>query len=57
MQKVEDNYTGMSYQEMFQVWSGKHAASGYKPHELERIHRTWKSLGKKIQRGAAVRIR
>lgn len=56
MQKVEDSYAGRTYQEIELIWSAKHAASGYKPHELEAIHKRWKSLGKKIAHGPSVRV-
>jgi hypothetical protein len=56
MQKVNDSYAGLSYQEIYEVWSAKAISSGYKPHELEQIHKRWKSLGKKIAQGPAVRL-
>lgn len=56
MQKVEDSYANLSYQEVYETWSAKHQASSYKPHELEAIHKRWKSLGKQVAQGPAVRL-
>lgn len=56
MQKVNDCYAGLSYTEIYDMWSHKDMCAGYKPHELLQIHRKWKSLGKQVAQGAAVRL-
>ena len=57
MQKAEDFYGDMTYDEVYQRWSTKYASADYKPHELEAIHRRWKALGKAVSHGPAVAIR
>lgn len=56
MQKAEDYYGDKSYPEILSTWSKKYGSADYKPHELETIHRRWKSLGKKVSQGARVNL-
>lgn len=56
MQKAEDYYGNCGYPEMFAMWSVKYGSADYKSHELESIHRRWKSLGKKVSQGARVNL-
>lgn len=56
MQKAEDYYGNSTYPEILATWSTRYANADYKPHELEAIHRRWKSLGKKIAHGASVNL-
>lgn len=56
MQKAEDFYGDKTYPEILSTWSRKYGSADYKPHELEAIHRRWKSLGKQVAQGAAVRL-
>lgn len=56
MQKAEDYYGDKTYPEMLATWSAKYGSADYKPHELEAIHRRWKSLGKRVSHGAQVSL-
>lgn len=56
MQKAEDYYGDMTYPQMLVTWSAKYGSADYKPHELESIHRRWKSLGKQVAHGAQVNL-
>lgn len=56
MQKAEDYYGDMPYPQVLATWSAKYSSADYKPHELEAIHRRWKSLGKQVSHGPAVRL-
>ena len=56
MQKAEDYYGNDTYPQMLSKWSAKYGSADYKPHELEAIHRRWKSLGKRVAQGPAVRL-
>lgn len=56
MQKAEDYYGNCGYPELFATWSAKYGSADYRPHELEAIHRRWKSLGKQVSQGARVNL-
>lgn len=56
MQKAEDYYGDKTYPQMLATWSAKYGATDYKPWELEAIHKRWKSLGKQVSHGPAVRL-
>lgn len=56
-QRDRVDYRNLSYDELKEAWHsrpGLYAAN--EPHQLERTHRRWKSLGKKARHGAAVKI-
>lgn len=57
--EVTNSYVGMTHQELEQVWRHTNAvaASDYTDAELRAINRKWRSLGKKIAHGPAVRIK
>lgn len=56
--EVMNSYVGMSHRELRDAWmhSGAVRGSDYTAGELAAIDRKWRSLGKKIALGAAVRI-
>jgi hypothetical protein len=56
MQNVQDCYAGLSHHELYERWSTKYLGAAYTEKDLEAIHRRWKSLGKKVTQGPAVRL-
>lgn len=40
--------------EIWAAWSNRATSAGYTAHEAAAIHRRWRSLGKKIAKGARI---